>query len=148
MNATEALLAGADILSPIMCAAGFQFSLDASGPSSGGQYACGHYAKGDRRLDLHFRNSLGLVTYWIGIRSLGHESYMRGLGVDGRNQYPGFSGDPLDGFRHLGRDLEDFCSDFLTGPGRVFLSIARSSPKTVEPPQGYGAFIDREKRYR
>jgi hypothetical protein len=50
-----------------------------------------------------------------------HEAYMRSLlGRGGGNQYPGFSSDPLDGFRHLSHDLTRFCGDFLDGAGEEF----------------------------
>ncbi len=42
------------------------------------------------------------------------------LGRDGGNRYPGFSEDPLDGFRGLVFDQEPYCSDFLHGSGDQF----------------------------
>jgi hypothetical protein len=42
------------------------------------------------------------------------------LGKNGGNQYPGFSDDPLAGFRHLSYDLAHFCRDFLNGSGEEF----------------------------
>jgi len=42
------------------------------------------------------------------------------LGTNGGNKYPGFSDDPLDGFRFLAYDLEHFASAFLQGSFKEF----------------------------
>jgi hypothetical protein len=121
MNALETFRAGCKILDDVMNTHGFFLIEGASGKSSGGNFASGEYVRGDRRLEIHFRYSLGLVTYHIGDLSLTHESYMRALlGKNGGNQYPGLSTDPLDGFRHLSHDLAHFCGDFLDGSGEEF----------------------------
>ena len=55
-----------------------------------------------------------------------HSSYMRALlGRDGRNQYPGFSTNPIDAFRHLAHDLQTFSTAFLTGTDEEFAQLAR-----------------------
>ena len=102
-------------------------SLSASsdeGDSSGGRYASGEYRRGDRRLELHFRWSLGLVTYHVGGLSLDHAEYVRavraGTGTSVQPAYPGFSDDPLAAFRDLGRDLERFGEVFLGGSDEAF----------------------------
>jgi hypothetical protein len=46
------------------------------------------------------------------------------LGRRGGNHYPGFSEDPLDGFRHLRYDLERYCSEFLSGSAEAFQQVA------------------------
>ena len=121
MNALETFRAGCKILDVIMNPHGFFLIEGASGNSSGGNFASGEYVKGNRRLEIHFRYSLGLVAYHIGNLSLTHEAYMRVLlGKSGGNQHPGFSNDPLDGFRHLGNDLVHFCGDFLNGSDEEF----------------------------
>ncbi|HYX71259.1 MAG TPA: hypothetical protein VE732_00690 [Nitrososphaera sp.] len=121
MNALETFQVGCKILDRVMNPQGFYLMEGASGQSSGGNFASGEYVKGDRRLEIHLRYSLGLVTYHIGALSLTHESYMRVLlGKNGGNQYPGFSNDPLEGFRHLSHDLSNFCGDFLNGSGKEF----------------------------
>lgn len=66
-----------------------------------------------------------MVTYHVGDASLGHEDYMRLLGVYGRNLYPDFPRHPLDSFRSLASDLENFCSDFVSGEGVQFRALAR-----------------------
>jgi hypothetical protein len=121
MNALEIFRAGCKALDEVMNPHGFFLVEGASGKSSGGNFASGEYVRGNRRLEIHFRFSLGLVSYHMGSLSLGHEAYMRALlGKGGGNQYPGFSNDPLDGFRHLGYDLAHFCGDFLCGSGEEF----------------------------
>jgi hypothetical protein len=139
MSALETFRAGREILDVVMKPRGFTFVEGASGRSSGGDFASGEYVRGDRRLEIHFRHSLGLVTYHMGSLSLAHDAYMRALlGRGGGNQYPGFSDDPLDGFRHLKHDLENFCVDFLGGPGEEFGRCAAQA-KEQERVKGFGA---------
>ncbi len=117
----EVLSEGRRILDPVMHPFGFSFVDAASGRGSGGQYACGAYVNWDRKLELHYRYSLGLVTYHFGKTSVGHEAYMRALlGTSGGNKYPGFSEEPLDGFRGLAYDLENFAGAFLKGNYKEF----------------------------
>ena len=121
MNALETFRAGCKILNEVMNPHGFYLVEGTFGNSSGGNFASGEYVKGNRRLEIHFRYSLGRVTYHIGDLPLTHEAYMRALlGKNGGNQYPGFSDDPLDGFRHLSYELAHFCGDFLNGSGEEF----------------------------
>ena len=121
MNALETFRTGCKILDEVLNPHGFFLVEGASGESSGGNFARGEYVRGNRRLEAHFRYSLGLVTYHLGDLSLTHESYMRALlGKNGGNQYPGFSNNPLDGFRHLSYDLAHFCGNFLNGSGEEF----------------------------
>jgi hypothetical protein len=124
MNPKEILRTGCEILEPVMRPHGFTFVEGLAGTSHYGDFACGDFVRADRRLELHFRYSLGLVTYHLGSSSATHESYMRELLHGGAHQYPGFSDDPLDGFRHLAHDLENFASDFLAGSGEVLVNAA------------------------
>lgn len=120
-EASESLRAGSDILDGLMLAHGFFFVPTSAGVSSGGSFAAGEFRRGDRRLELHFRYSLGLVTYRAGLLGLSHEDYM--WSVVGRRwatRYPGFSTEPLDGFRHLLGDLQQYGSDFLIGSDADF----------------------------
>jgi hypothetical protein len=139
MNALETFRAGCRILEEIMNPHGFFLIEGASGNSSGGNFARGKYVRGDRRLEIHFRGSLGLVTYHRGDLSLTHEAYMRALlGKNGGNKYPGFSDDPLDGFRHLRYDLAHFCEDFLNGSGEE-LERCVMKAKELEKIKGFKA---------
>ncbi|HEX4948070.1 MAG TPA: hypothetical protein VFZ34_15465 [Blastocatellia bacterium] len=121
----EILHTGCGILDLVMKPHGFSFVAGMAGRGSGGNFASGVYVCGERRLELHFRGSLGLVTYHWGDASVSHQFYMQMLlGKIGGNQYPGFSTDPLDGFRHLAYDLQRFADDFLKGDGEVLRRAA------------------------
>ena len=88
---------------------------------------------GDRRIELHFRRILGAVVYHVGDLSLSHEAYMRAvLGLDGSNEFPHFTGDPLDGFRHLAHDLSTYCGAFLKGPPAHFREIVRRAGEQAQ----------------
>jgi hypothetical protein len=117
----EILQQGADILAPVLVPHSFRFSIVASGGSSGGAFALGEFVRGDRRMELHFRWSLGLVTYHIGSLSLAHDDYFRALlGRSRGGHYPGISEEPLVAFEALRQDLVDHCSDFISGTGEQF----------------------------
>jgi hypothetical protein len=145
MTPTESLRAGCEILDPVLMADGFVRRKIQFGQGSGGSFARTEYQRGDRRLELHFRYSLGLVTYHVAALSLSHEAYMRAvLGRRGANQYPGFSEDPLDGFRHLRHDLERYCVDFLI---RTHEAMQRIAAKAAEQTKvsGFKAFSDSQR---
>jgi len=131
MEADECLAAGVQILTPLMESHGFSFVPLTSGKGSGGWSASGEFRRGHRddlrRLELHFRYSLGLVNYHVGDTSLSHSDYMRALKAS--NQYPGFSDHPLDGFQHLLHDLKHYASDFLSGPGDDFARCVREAER-------------------
>jgi hypothetical protein len=135
MNPHEILESGRKILDVVLIPHGFAFKAIEVGKSSGGDYASSKYEKADRHLDIHFRFSLGLVTYHIGALALSHEAYMRSLlGLQGGNKYPGFSDDPLEAFRGLAFDLKTFCSDFLSGPGEDFARCVRFAQEYEKRP--------------
>lgn len=122
----ETLMAGVTILDELMRSHGFVFTPASSGVGSGGSFASGEFRRGDRGLELHFRHSLGLVTYRVGIFELSHEDYIWSvLGRRWASQYPGFSKEPLDGFRHLLADLQQYGSDFLVGSDKDFTKHIR-----------------------
>src|ERR1700683_3503583 len=116
IQVTENLQSGAAILDAVLSPCGFSRSPVRSGASSGGSFAFCEFSRGNRRLQLHFRWSLGLVEYQLDNVSLSHEDYMWSV----RSQrwatdYPGFSKDPIDAFRHLAVDLVQNGQDFLRG---------------------------------
>jgi len=121
-NPSEILLAGRKHIDPIMSSHGFSWESLGSGQSSGGQFDGGRYVKGDRSLELHFRFSLGLVTYSLAFVALSHEDYMRHVAPPGAAQYPGFGDNPLAAFEHLAHDLSLYAGDFLSGSGAQFSS--------------------------
>ena len=108
------------------------------GPDEGG-----HAEERDRRLELHFRWSLGFVTYHFQGRSLAHEDYMWSvLGRTGGNKYPGFSDDQLQGFRDLADDLQVHAREFLAGSDQELdrrFAHAAANPR----PKGFKAISDR-----
>ncbi len=135
MPPTEVLREGRSILDPVMHRHGFSFKDGPAGPSSGGPYASGTYVNRDRKLEIHFRFSLGLVTYHFGQISLDHESYIHALlGTNGGNKYPGFSEDPLDAFRELAYDLENFATAFLNGNFEEFSRCAIAAEERKKIP--------------
>ncbi len=127
MEPRDVLNAGAKELEGLLVPHGFVFRVSDEGKSSGGKYASGEYQRGDRRLELHFRWSLGLVKYHLGRWSLGHAEYVRAVqavtGASVEPAYPGFSEDPLAAFRHLGQDLEHFGEVFLGGSDAAFAEL-------------------------
>jgi hypothetical protein len=134
---SECLDAGRKILRPVFLTHLFVYVDSSMGSSSGGAFAVGAYVRWRRRFEFHFRRSLGLVTYRIGTVSLSHDDYMWALlGSHGGNRYPNFSDDPLQQFRDLRYDLENYCKDFLGGSGREFLDCARRASRR---PRGFAA---------
>jgi hypothetical protein len=128
MNPEELLLVGCQILDPVLVPRGFRFHLGTVGQGSGGHFATGEYLRERRGLELHFRGSLGLVSYRLGSVSASHQALMRVVCAPGQNEYPGFSDDPLDGFRHLRTDIERRGQVFLTGTDPELLDLL--SPRT------------------
>lgn len=137
MNPKEHLLAGCQILDPVFVPQGFLFRLGAVRKGSGGEFAMGEYLRGHRGLELHFRWSLGLVTYKLGTVGASHEAVMRALGVHGQNEYPGFSDEPLEGFRHFRSDIERYGQVFLTGSDAEVLDLLSAANELdSERPKG------------
>jgi hypothetical protein len=128
MEPAEALRAGASELKGILGLHEFVFSTGTEGKGSGGRFASGEFRRGDRRLDLHFRFALGLVTYHVGAHSLPHSEYVRAVrettDAGGEPSYPGFSADPTEAFVHLADDLKRFGRIFLCGQDHEFLELA------------------------
>ena len=70
MNPRELLDRGAAELAEVLGPAGFTFVAVDEDDGSGGASAIGEFQRGDRRLELHVRRSLGLVRYHFGEQSL------------------------------------------------------------------------------
>ncbi len=135
MAPIEVLREGCAILDPLMSEHGFSFTDCHSGRGSGGPFANGSYVNAERKLELHFRYSLGLVTYHFGQTCMDHESYMRALlGEKGGNRYPGFSDDPLAAFRDLAYDIETFATAFLEGDSKKFAACAEAAEQWKKIP--------------
>lgn len=125
---------GAMILGAVLSPSGFVFVPGVHGNGSGGPSAQGRFVREAQSIDLHFRWSLGLVTYaWDG-DVLSHADFLRGLAITGA--YPGFSDDPLDEFRHLAQDLSAPLAGFVAGDRSEFdraLAAVQSMPTTRLP---------------
>jgi hypothetical protein len=116
------LLRGAEILGEVLQPAGFAFEFRGSGEGSGGLFAWGEFVREDRRVEIHFRHTLGMVAYHVGAAKLTHEDYLKCLGVYEKRHFPDFPKHPLDSFKELSRDLREFCTDFVAGDASKFLS--------------------------
>ena len=135
---------GARELTHVLGPAGFEFVQTGSGSSTGGLFASGEFRKGGRRLELHFRHSLGLVRYHVEGQSLAHEELVRAVralrAIQDEGAYPGFSDEPSDAFRQLRADLERFGSVFMSGTSEEFWALVRwveEHPKAT----GYAAIF-------
>jgi hypothetical protein len=123
MTPKEALLAGVTVLDGVLRPARFVFEFREQSRGSGGNFARGEYVRGSRRLELHFRHSLGLVRYHDGDDNASHEAYMRELGIWEQCRYPGFSEEPIDAFANLSADLRH-AEDFLSSDASVLRRAA------------------------
>jgi hypothetical protein len=124
------LLGGVKSIEQILVPYEFQFQFRGEGKSSGGYFAWGEFTRDDRRIELHFRDSLGLVRYHVGDQSTSHEMYMRELGAWEQCRYPGFSDDPMAAFEDLAHDLA-FAEDFLSGGAEVLRKAAAKDSNYV-----------------
>ena len=126
------LKSGTLILKGVLAPHRFKTEGIKSGTGSGGSFAFCEFRRGSllpwgrrRRLRLHFRYSLGLVEYEAAGVTLSHEDFMWSvLGRRGVTKYPGFSDDPLDGFRHLASDIANYAQAFLEGTDNDFIELA------------------------
>jgi hypothetical protein len=141
VNAATTLEQGCALLAPVLEAQGFVYEAGAATSDEKHEVARGAFARADgRRLELtvvrvlateggaeveNARSVLRDVVYRFGDLTIAHDAYMAVvLGEEGSNQYPSFGGNPLDGFRHLGHDMECYATAFLRGPESHFKVIA------------------------
>jgi hypothetical protein len=128
---------GLALLDSTLLPHGFTHLASEAGEGSGGPFVRGGFERGERRLELSLRHSLGGVVYHLGEAEMTHEQYMRRLlGTRQGNLYPGFSSHPLDGFRHLRHDLDRFAWDFVQGAGDEFLRLAAAADPPRRLPGG------------
>jgi hypothetical protein len=139
---TEILRQGAELLAQELGRHGFAFQFGGSEQSSGGDFAFGNFLRAEWRLELHFRYSLGLVAYHFGSLTLSHEDYLWSvLGSRGQGQYPGFSDEPLDAFRHLASDLRTHCGAFISGDASEFgrlVAVTATRNERLSSMSGFG----------
>ena len=148
----DVLLDGVRILERLLVPRGFQFRFGGEGNGSGGSFAWGEFVREDRRLELHFRQSLGLVRYHIGDQNVSHEFYMRELGAGDQCRYPGFSEDPRRAFDGLAHDLS-LAEDFLIGSGASLRQAAEkeaviTAARDADAAAGYVGDKDKLNRMR
>jgi hypothetical protein len=128
-NPREVLDRGVVELAKVLAPAGFTFVAVDEDDGSGGASATGEFRRGERRLELHVRRSLGLFRYHFGEQALSHEDLVRGVraleGISAEAEYPGFSDDPAAGFRHLRADLDRFGDVFLTCGAKAFRALKK-----------------------
>ena len=129
------LLDGVKILSTYLEPLSFHFKFLGAGQSSGGHFAYGQFICGDREIELHFRFSLGLVTYKAGNLVLSHEHYIDLLNKHGQNKYPNFSDVKNDAFGCLKSDLENLLKDFTENNASQFRQKAHEKIKEIEKKQ-------------
>ena len=130
MEPTEFLERGREILAPVMEANGFVFERGLVGIGSGGAFARGAFIRDKHRLEFSVRGALGEVVYRVGHTVIAHEDLMRVVAGPRQSQYPGFSDDPLDGFRHLRADLERHGNVFLRTMDEDFHAFAERASRT------------------
>lgn len=127
-NAEEILQKGSEILGPLFATHGFSFQIIGKGNSSGGSFSYGAFRKSERWLEFHFRYSLGMLSYHLADCSMTHQNFMRSvIGKPNLSHYPGFSKVPLDGFRQLLLDLQEYGADFLSGTDECLQSRIEAS---------------------
>jgi hypothetical protein len=128
-SSSELLLRGVAELTQVLGPAGFEFVQTEDEVTTGGAFASGEFLRGDRRLELQVRSSLTLVRYHFDEESMSHEDLVRGVraleAISEEGQYPGFSSDPMVGFRHLRHDIERFGAIFLRGGAKAFRALKK-----------------------
>lgn len=104
----------------------------ATGSGSGGPLARVTWRHDRQYIETHVRGALGIVKYGCGDQAFLHQEYLRWRGVQGA--YPGFSDDPLDGFRHLRDDLLGPAEGLLALTDEDFTSVA-TGVAAMSPPR-------------
>jgi hypothetical protein len=138
MDALDIRRRGVELLTPLFTAHGFAYEPGLADNGSGGFFARGAFVRDNRRLEFSTRYTLGEVVYRVGDRWLAHEDFMRVTAGRGNHRYPGFSDDPLDAFRDLAADLNQFGGSFFTGDDIAFGAVIAEAERT-RPPRGFAA---------
>ena len=130
--ASQHLLDGAEILSPLLDPHGFAFQLGTTELGSGGPVATAVYLRHDRHIELCFRYALLSVSYHHAGLAISHSSYMLALGAPLSSiRLSSFGSDPMDGFRALAGDLQQFATEFIQGVPAVLLAAAPQAAATT-----------------
>src|SRR5258705_2617774 len=123
MDAIELRRRGGELLSPVLVPYGFVYQAGEVDRGSGGLYAHGGSHERTVRWNSACGHALGEVRYRVDAATLLHEDFARAAVERGQARYPGFSDDPLDGFRALATDLVRFGSVFLAGTTAEFAAV-------------------------
>ncbi len=151
MTPEQHLLDGVKVLSPYLEPLGFKFQLVETGKGSGGHLAYGHFINSGglfskpKRIELHFRWSLGLVEYFVGDLALSHQDYVDMLGKHGQNKYPNFSDNPQNAFHCLLWDLENLLNEFTEHDAVVFKQKAPDRIREIKKQQEISNQADKKK---
>ncbi len=129
MTPKELLERGAAELGKVLEPAGFIFVDGGVESTSYGLAARGDFLRDGRQLELHVRASLDVVRYHFDDYVISHEDFVHAVRgterIAGPSEYPGFSEDPMTGFRHLRADLERFGAVFLSGGAKAFRALKK-----------------------
>jgi len=120
---------GAEYMKAALEPFGFKFRILKTGNSSGGKFCEAKFTRDNRRIELHFRWSLGLVRYHYGNINASHESYIEALGMQNKSQFPGFYEDELEGFQKLAQDIDLIRSDFIEGDCNILHKAAETGAR-------------------
>ncbi|MEQ1521036.1 MAG: hypothetical protein ABL936_07175 [Aestuariivirga sp.] len=129
---SEVLEIGQRIIAKFLEPFGFVWFRGDSGKGSGGQFASGFFERGDRRLELHYRWNLGLVSYHVGQNGVSHEEYMRSLGHLSEARYPAVFENQLEAFEALTSDVRNFCEDFVSGSGDSIKTARKAADQRLK----------------
>ena len=143
MEPMELLEQGRKILAPILESHGFVYERGVAEIGSGGAFARGAFVRLDHRLEFSVRGGLGEVVYRVGETRIAHEALMREIAGPRQARYPGFSDEPLDGFRHLRDALEQYGKSFLRTMDEDFYAFAARALQG-QSRGGFGRLSDAE----
>ncbi|MDP3938049.1 MAG: hypothetical protein Q8R92_07920 [Deltaproteobacteria bacterium] len=131
MDAIELRRRGVELLSPVLVPYGFVYQASEVDRGGGGLYAHG----GSHERTVRWNSACAMR---VDAATLLHEDFARAAVGRGQARYPGFSDDPLDGFRDLATDLVRFGSVFLAGTTAAFAALVTKAERT-RPPRGFAA---------
>lgn len=125
---------GNHLLEDLLGPAGFQRRPAEGGAGSGGTFTVARWTRGSQYIELHVRQALGIVRYGWGSESFDQAHVLGALGHS-RGAYPGFSDDPVDGFRHPAEDLAGPLRPVIVDPSTAAHDAARAyTPPTPSLP--------------
>lgn len=133
---TTELEAGIDQIQRFLTGHGLRFTLDESGPGSGGPFARGSIVAGECRVSLSYRFGLGDISLHAEGKRMKLKAYLREVGGYFDAKYPAARSGSLEQFPALAHDLAAFCSEFINGDASRFLAAHRAA--TIDPDKWRG----------